>query len=419
MVESIPLPGELTNLIYALGYILAIGAALSLLYGISEWFSRDRVLKLFEGKRAFVILGSEAYYGRIVVPSRSGGGFEIYFPPENIENPLSLIAFLVENYREAGERKFLEEAERLLRDFKAKGLVPGEIELDNIRANPWSSPSLVSRKVYSNELGNLHAIIMFRDFLEENERRKRWRELRAIYHPSMSRVIARKVYNALAFVKDKLASTLTRTTSAIAAPLVPEIREGIVALEKKAISGVGATYDPLLENSIGRLVTVELVDIDGERKRYQGILREYSNNYILVYDVDYRIQVVTKFKNGREEKGYPKPTLAFHGFSFELSRHLELEKLGERGALLRNVSEAPLKVEVIKHGDGELKIGKVLQPGEAVEISVPFYSELTVEYEVSKEADIMWPRSKVRVVGLGDYPPHLLSEVLVMKVPRL
>ncbi|HDD34067.1 MAG TPA: hypothetical protein ENG30_02835 [Thermofilaceae archaeon] len=61
----------------------------------------------------------------------------------------------------------------------------------------------------------------------------------------------------------------------------------------------------------------------------------------------------------------------------------------------------------------------MLQPGEAVEISVPFYSELTVEYEVSKEADIMWPRSKVRVVGLGDYPPHLLSEVLVMKVPRL
>ena len=83
------IPTELSELLITIIYLALVGIILSIIYGIIELFSRDRAIKLFEGKYAFVFLGNEGFYGRIRVPPRSGGGFEVLFPPEGIE--LSLI----------------------------------------------------------------------------------------------------------------------------------------------------------------------------------------------------------------------------------------------------------------------------------------------------------------------------------------
>ena len=416
-LEQLLPPGTI-SLIYTLAYLVAIAAALSIIYGIAEWFSKDRVLKIIEGRRALVVIGNEAFYGRVAIPPRGGGGFEVYFPPENVENPLSLISFLVRSYEETGEEKFRKEAEKLLEEFKARGLIPQDFELNHAMPDPWRPPSLVSRKVYANELGNLKAIMLFKDFLEEKEIEKRKKELRRLFHPSPLRVLARKTYNALAFVKDKLASLTVKTTSTLATPLAPELKKGLAEMEKKAISVVGATYDPLLENSVGRLLTIRVTDIDGEEKAYQGVLREYSANYLLLYDVSYRLQAVTKFKNCSEEPGYPKLTIKIHGFKFKLPSHLKVEKEGDK-LVLRNVSNEALKIENVKWEGGESKISKVLKPGEQVAIDAPPGDSFTVEYEISKTVDIVWPRNKVKIVGLGEYPPKLLPEVLSQRLPSL
>jgi len=68
------IPSEVSTLIYTMAYLAAIGIVLSIIYGIAELFSRDRAIKLFEGKYAFVFFGNEGFYGRIRVPPRSGGG---------------------------------------------------------------------------------------------------------------------------------------------------------------------------------------------------------------------------------------------------------------------------------------------------------------------------------------------------------
>lgn len=414
-LEQLLPPGTI-SLIYTLAYLVAIAAALSIIYGIAEWFSKDRVLKIIEGRRALVVVGDEAFYGKVAIPPRGGGGFEVYFPPENVENPLSLISFLMRSYGETGEEKFRREAEKLLREFKARGLVPQDFELNHVRHDPWQPPSLVSRKVYASELGNLKAIMLFRDFLEEKEVEKRRKELRRLFHPSPLRVLARKIYNALAFVKDKLASLTVKTTSTLATPLAPELKKGLAEMEKKAIGVVGATYDPFLENSIGRLLTVRVTDIDGEEKMYQGILREYSSNYLLLYDVSYRLQAITRFKGCSEEPGYPRLALRIHGFKFRLPSHLKVEKEKD-GLVLENISNEVIKIESVKWEGGELKVGRVLRPGERVAIGAPPGGSFTVEYEVSKTVDIVWPRNKVKVVGLGEYPPKLLPEVISQKLP--
>lgn len=72
---------EISALLYTMLYLAVVGVILSIIYGIAELFSRDRVIKIFDGKYAFVFIGSEGFYGKIRVPPRGGGGFEVVFPP--------------------------------------------------------------------------------------------------------------------------------------------------------------------------------------------------------------------------------------------------------------------------------------------------------------------------------------------------
>jgi len=413
------IPSEVSTLIYTMAYLAAIGIVLSIIYGIAELFSRDRAIKLFEGKYAFVFFGNEGFYGRIRVPPRSGGGFEILFPPEGIENPVSLLAFLIENYQETGDRKFIEEAEELLADFKKRGIVPKNFKLEDIKNNPWAPPSLVSRKVFSQELGKLSAIIIFKYTLDKEELGERWKELRRLYHPSFFSRAKRKVYNSLAYVKDKISTAVTRATGTFMATLTPELRAGVETLEKKIISGVGTIYDALLENSIGRLITVQVQDIDGEMKLYQGVLREYSNNYIVIYDVDYRIKMLAKFKGTKSERGFPRPQIMLHGWHFSEGEHIRMKDLKfESNTVsfkLLNVSEEPVRIVKVKVDENEVAVSRVLFHNEEVQVSANANSNepiIEVLYEISREADVIWPRSKVKVIGLGDYPPTILSSIL-------
>ncbi|RLE94400.1 MAG: hypothetical protein DRN04_03830 [Thermoprotei archaeon] len=408
-------------------YLLAIGLVLSIIYAIADVLTRDRVLKVVVGKRAFVFLGNEAYYGKIVTPPRSGGGFEIYFPSEKIENPVSLLAFLVENYRETKDKKFLEEAEELLKEFKKMKLIPENFTLDQVKWNPWAPPSLISKKIFPSDIKNLNAIIIFKDLLSEEELKEKWKELRSIYHPPLIKRLGRRIYNSLIFVKDKLTATLAGGISMVAY-FSPEIKRSLEDITKSTIGSV--SYNPLLENSIGHLLTIEVTDIDGEKKLYQGILREYSGNYIAVYDVDYRVQVEAVYKGNRIQPGYPRASIKIEGWKFDFKQHIRV-KVEPKGKVddkvkvsvtLKNIHDNFIKVEKLTVDGNEVKVDKVLEPGQEVSVEAQAASEepsIKIDYEICLEADIVWPISKVKIIGLGDYPPSLLKDVLKMPKIRL
>jgi len=173
-------------------YLIALGVIISLLFSIVNMFSMDRVLKLVKGRKTFVFIGKEAHYGKLHVLPRGGGGFEVFYTKEGTENPLSLVAFLMENYHETGNERFLEKAKVVLDYLKKVGLIEGELTENDIRINPWSPPSLVSRKVYSSELNDLWMIISFVDFMSEEERKRRWKELSELYSRPFIKVVKRR-----------------------------------------------------------------------------------------------------------------------------------------------------------------------------------------------------------------------------------
>jgi len=402
------LPG-VASYIWLFVYVVGTGFLISLIYSIVDWFSKDRVLKQVIGKRCVVFLGNDAYYGRLILPPRSKGGFEVMLDGRQVENPEALLAFLKENYEETGERKFIDEAVKLLEEFKRIGVVRQDLTLDDIEINPWAPPSLVSKKVYPSQLGDLHAILIFRHMLSKSELRKKWAELKRLYAAGPLYRLKRKIYSALAYIKDKLTLTITPAVLPAASISTPELKKALEEAEKQALAGAGKLYDPLLENGIGRLVTVRVVDVEGETKYYQGILKEYSDNYIYVLDVDYRLQMDTKITPDGEAPGYPKTRIKLHNFRVE-GRHLE-GSWRDGYLVLRNVHNALIKVEKVKNAEKEIAVGKVLKPQEELKIQLP-EGDAFIEYEISLEADIIWPRKKAEVVGLGDYPADLLKAVI-------
>jgi len=394
---------QLTPLLYLLG----LGIVLSILFSLVEMFSLDRVLKMIRGRRAFVFLGKEAHYGRLHIPPRSKGGFEVFYEDAAVENPLSLVAFLVENYHETGSEKFLEKARLILDYLKEKGVVDPDVEIERVKIDPWAPPSLVSRKVYSNELGDLWMIASFVDFMSDEERKRRWKEFTSLYNRPFLKRLKRKIYNALSYVKDKVASALTSTVSVVTPAVPKDLETHLEEAEKKAVTSIIAqTYDPLLENSIGRLVTVRVDDVEGERKLYQGVLAEYSDKYLYVLDVDYRLQMIASFSGTVKSA----PLVNVFGRYLRLGEQLSVEVEGEE-ATLKNVGKRPIKVEKLVSGDQEVPVNKVLFPGEEVRAKVPS-GDFAIHYEISLEADVVWPRSKAVVVGLGDYPPDILGSIL-------
>jgi len=414
-LEGLTMEGNTTTIGQALEpvmpilYLVALGMVLSIIFSIVEMFSVDRVLKLVRGRRVFVFLGKEAHYGRLETPPRSKGGFEVFYADSGIENPKSLIGFLLENYQETGNERFLEKAKVLLDYLKERGLIDRDATLDDIRVDSWAPPSMVSRKVYSNELGDLWMIISFVDAMSEEEKLRRWKELSDLYGKPLLKRTKRRVYNALSYVKDKVASSITSSTSVLMSSLPADLRKAVEEAETKALgAAVAQSYDPLLENSIGRLVTVRVDDIDGERKLYQGVLGEYSDKYVYVLDVDYRLQMTAKVKG--QTIVSVEPVVRFFGEKLELGEHLAVSRDGVLE--IKNAWERPVKVEKITFDGGEVSLGKVLHPGESVTVETEVPPEFSIHYEISLESDVVWPRSKAVIVGLGDYPPRILEAVI-------
>ena len=120
-ISGLSLPPNMVNFIKTLVWITIIGVVASIIYSIVEMFSHDRALRVFEGYKVFVIVGNEVYYGKLKVPPRSGGGFELLIPIEYVKEPKQILAYILENYYDTGDEKYLREVLRLIDEFNLRG----------------------------------------------------------------------------------------------------------------------------------------------------------------------------------------------------------------------------------------------------------------------------------------------------------
>ncbi len=393
---------------------------------IIDRISQDRVIKLFKGNWVVLFYEdvdknglNEAYIGKIKVPPRAEGGFEIEYSLGAIENPVKLIGYLKRAYKETGNDKYLRKAQELYEHLKAKGKI--DIEFDEIKYDPFTEPSQASKKVYKNNIKDIYAIVRFEEHMSPREKEKKRKELAKIFHPGIIYRFKRSTVNFLLLVKDKLKSAVGVMTGMLAkfAPITPDISKEVKKYGETALGKIGS-YEALLETSIGKLVKVKVMDVDRVERFYNGILREYSPNYIAVYNVDFPIDEEAIFIGDKLLDNFPRERLDFHGWRLDEPPHVEIINYRNDGKKLlfdiRNIHSDHIFIEKIRVGDKEVKLEDPnFLPGEVehVEIEGEFSDkpQIHVLYKIIKVADVIWPTSKAKVVGSGEPTENLVKEI--------
>ncbi len=425
-MNGVNIPFDFLGFIQPFLPLILTAFVVALLVQIINAFTKDRVIKLFDSNWVVLLFSSsegqeETFFGRLRTPAR-GKGFEIFFPPEGIRNPERLISFLVNMHKETGDIKYRESAEKIFNNLKEKGKFENYRNVDEVKENPFLNPSQASRKIWENELKNVYSLIRFKDSLDEKEILERKEELNRIYHPSWLRKTKRKIYNALSFVKNKFSQALSSALTPLSPYLPTDLKKTIEKYEKEAVSKIGSDYEPLLENSIGNLVIVSVKNPKGGTELYQGILREYSKDYLAIYDIYYKVSGGTSLLIEKQEEIIHQSKTQFLNTKLRRNRNniiLEVRKDG-LNLKIKNVSNEAIRLNKVEiEGTKEVPLQeKVLQPGEEIQVSFDSPMEnkkFSISYEMVKKADVIWPRDKATVIGLGEPVANLIDKLLLFR----
>lgn len=144
---------------------------------------------------------------------------------------------------------------------------------------------------YKYEYEKIQVLIRYYHDLSQEEKEKRDKLLKWIYHPGFFFQLRRKSNNLVKKLKKSFGDIidLSIATLQTRSPAAKKMRlksSSIDKLQEEISESVGVSYEPLLEKYIGYRVIFEL--LKGDRKyKYVGILRDYSKNYLEFMDVKY------------------------------------------------------------------------------------------------------------------------------------
>jgi len=148
--------------------------------------------------------------------------------------------------------------------------------------------------LYKYEYPNIAALIRFHDELSESGKKKREKELKRTYHPTLLRRLKRKMQNVFKAVKDSVMEVvnmlISQAKKAAPAGAVLTSQDKYVSQIKQELMGsVGTSFEPLLERYIGHKVVLELIKGD-KIFEYCGVLKEYTAEFVEIMDVNYKVK---------------------------------------------------------------------------------------------------------------------------------
>lgn len=145
--------------------------------------------------------------------------------------------------------------------------------------------------LYKNEYPDIQAVVRYHKDLTEEGKKLREEDFKRTFHPSRWRKIKRSIINFFKIVKDAvieiinlLTSHLSKTTP-VGAAISSNDRE-VNKMKNELYGLVETSYEPLLEDYIGERVILELKR-GSEWIKYNGVLKDYTAEFIELIDVDY------------------------------------------------------------------------------------------------------------------------------------
>jgi hypothetical protein len=147
--------------------------------------------------------------------------------------------------------------------------------------------------LYQNEYAKIQTIACYEDTLDQKHVTIRLRRIRKSLSPGIVRRICRKIRNFYAAIKDAFGEAFALLMGQMkkAGPQAAVMKSQDKYVSKMGKQMIGAAtasnYDPLLEKLIGRRVAVELMRGDGTTMVQEGLLKEYTKDFIELHETKY------------------------------------------------------------------------------------------------------------------------------------
>ncbi|MBU7004684.1 MAG: hypothetical protein HXS50_03900 [Theionarchaea archaeon] len=377
--------------------------------------SRDRCIKEFEKYHVEAILASDtegdltkfAYSGVLEAPIQAGNGFEVNYDIEAIENIPQLFSYLKTAEQYTGNSKYSKTIQAI--NGRMDELHRSDLKVD-YRLNPFDMPPEASHKVYQQDLERLLVIVRFFDELPKVEMKARLAAMEKFFHPGMMRRLSRSLGNFLSFAWDRIKQILTMITGYFTKGKSADMQKLTTEAQTTAFKYTPRKYEALLENSIGMLVKIKVISPDGKVRFYRGVLKEYSDNYICVYNVFYRLPRAAEYEECHFKGLDPKVMFRVKGKPVTRDQDIEIT-CGDSGKTLtlENISGHYIHLSKIVADDGEVTgFGNLLGPDgtQTLDLSVPV-KKVRIEYDEAFPSDVVFPRRLAVVVGRAE--PRFIS----------
>jgi len=147
--------------------------------------------------------------------------------------------------------------------------------------------------LYKQEFPTVWVFFRFRDELSDVNKVRRQRQLDRSFHPRFHRRWLRGLRNLLASLKDALTDITSAVVSAAsatspAAKALAAQQKQVARVQAELTGYAGTSYDPIIERHIGKRVVLEITRPDGVVEEHVGVLKEYSADFLVVLDLDYK-----------------------------------------------------------------------------------------------------------------------------------
>ncbi len=149
--------------------------------------------------------------------------------------------------------------------------------------------TIVSYIMFSDKLTQLLALYRYHDELTPENQRKRLVEVDRVINRSWSAIVLRQSINFINTFRDAINESMGLLMSRMkgasgSASILGSQDARLKKIGTQAVGMVGNSWDPVFERYIGRKVVVELRPEDGEIEEYSGLLKEYSQNWLSLFD---------------------------------------------------------------------------------------------------------------------------------------
>jgi hypothetical protein len=245
--------------------------------------------------------------------------------------------------------------------------------------------------LYDSDLGNLQAIYRFHHEQSEENQRRRTKEIKRTYQPTIFRQAMRMLRNLLSTFKDAIAQTLNavlgyRATQSPQNVMLSKHKEFTASGVQLLSSAVGNAYEPILERYIGQYVVLDILREKAVEEEH-GILKEYSAKYIELLNAKVEVPLEIYLR---------EPSSAD-------SRPVKIERDGCT-VRVTNDLDSTLLIEAVKSKKGSRQVSVPVHGKQCLDIELSVEeAEKTIELELSVRclADLIVPRSQAAVRHAG------------------